>query len=471
MTVGFVPARSFRFPWVALAIGLCSASITTGRAAAEFPLLISESGRHFVDQKKDPFLWVGDSPWGLFLQSDAVLKRYMEDRARRGFTVLQAQILPEEGIGRFAKGLEPFGIPGDFGTPNDRYFDRVAGIVRYAGSQGMLVAINPFWLGCCEGGWRDVVKTNGPAKCLEYGRYLGRKFKRLENILWLHGGDTDPRPWLVEVRSIADGIREAAPTHRLHAVHCGSSSAGRELLATERWLTVKYACSDAVVVEAATQRKQVQVYRDAKIDYETKPTLPFVFGNAGYGAGFGSERGPAAEVLRRDAWWAMLSGAAGYTMGDSALYSFGKGWESTLDSPLSQSISHLGNLLRSARWQRLAPDFDHAWVPGGSGELNGATNPGGAEYVAVAADPEGAMLLAYLPNPRPVTVDLSKFGLPVLAKWFDPANGVFRDVDGSKPELPNAGKHEFVPPSRNSGGDGDWVLVIDGRPNRRPVSK
>ncbi len=384
----------------------------------------------------------------------------------RGFTVLQAQLLPEEGFGKFSKGLEPFGVPGDFATPNDRYFDRVAGIIRYAGSRGMFVAVNPVWLGCCDGGWRGVVKTNGTAKCLEYGRYLGRKFKRLENILWLHGGDTDPQPWLEEIRSIAEGIRETAPTHRLHAAHCGSSTPSRERLSGEPWLTVNYSC-DSSPDSLGVEQKQFHVYRNSKRDYQAQPTLPLILGNAGYDR----ERTPAPQVQRRQAWWAMLSGASGHTAADRPFSRFEEGWEAALDSQTSRSMSHLASLLGSVRWQRLVPDFDHVWMPAGFGDFNETTSPGGDDYAAVAADPEGVMLLAYLPSPRLVTLDLSKFKLPVLASWFDPVSGVLRNVNETKAELPNVGRHDFLPPGRNSAGDGDWVLVLDGRPIRRPLRR
>ncbi len=466
MTFGLFSLRSSFFLGVLVSIGFRWAPFTAMLGAVEFPLRVSESGRYLEDQKKDPFLWVGDSPWGLFLQNDATLKRYFDDRSRQGFTVLQTQMLPESGTGKFTNGLEPFGIPGNFATPNDRFFDRVAGIIRYAGNLGMLVVVNPVWLGCCDGGWREVVKANGAGKNLEFGRYLGRKFRRLENILWLHGGDTDPRPWMDEVRSIAEGIRETAPTHRLHAVHCGSTIPSRELLTKERWLTVNLTVASSPA-DPGVEGKSLPVLLNLKLDYEVRPTLPFVSLSPGYGQG----PTPTDQALRRDAWQGILSGAAGHTLGNPAMLRFSEGWETALSSPASRAMSHLGNLLGSVRWQRLVPDFDHSWMVAGHGEIRDPTRYNGSDHASVAADPDGVMVIAYIPSPRRISMDLSKFRLPVLARWFDPSNGVLSDVSKEKPELPSTGRQEFLPPGKNSAGDGDWVLVLDGRPVRRPLSR
>ena len=69
--------------------------------------------------------------------------------------------------------------------------------------------------------------------------------------------------------------------------------------------------------------------------------------------------------------------------------------------------------------------------------------------------------MAYLPNPRTVSVDMTKFSGKMKARWYDPTNGVFSTIVGS-PFL-NVGTQTFTPPATNASGDGDFVLVLEKR--------
>ena len=65
--------------------------------------------------------------------------------------------------------------------------------------------------------------------------------------------------------------------------------------------------------------------------------------------------------------------------------------------------------------------------------------------------------MAYLPDIRKVTIDMSKLSGQTTARWFDPSNAAFTDI-GS---FANAGTQDFTPPGNNGDGDGDWVLVLE----------
>ena len=58
-------------------------------------------------------------------------------------------------------------------------------MIRLAEKHGLLVILDP-----CE--TIDHLKPmlkNGPKLCRDFGRYLGSRYKRFDNILWLHGND------------------------------------------------------------------------------------------------------------------------------------------------------------------------------------------------------------------------------------------------------------------------------------------
>jgi hypothetical protein len=80
-------------------------------------------------------------------------------------------------------------------------------------------------------------------------------------------------------------------------------------------------------------------------------------------------------------------------------------------------------------------------------------------YVTAARTSDGSLVMAYIPAIRTITVDMSKLAAPTSARWYDPTNGRYVDVSGSP--FANCGAKEFIPPGKNSTGDGDWVLVLE----------
>ena len=110
-------------------------------------LRISEDHRHITYQDGNPFFWLGGTAWELFhrlTREEADL--YLENRAKKGFTVIQAVVLAElDGLQTpNAYGHTPFeGI--DPEKPNKEYFKHVDYIVNKANELGMFVALLPTW--------------------------------------------------------------------------------------------------------------------------------------------------------------------------------------------------------------------------------------------------------------------------------------------------------------------------------------
>jgi hypothetical protein len=78
--------------------------------------------------------------------------------------------------------------------------------------------------------------------------------------------------------------------------------------------------------------------------------------------------------------------------------------------------------------------------------------------VTAAGTPDGKLAIAYLPAITTITVDMTKLGDTVTARWYDPTNGTYVTITGSP--FPNMGTHNFTSPGNNSTGDPDWVLVL-----------
>jgi len=59
----------------------------SGTSVTNLRLKVSANRRYLIDQKGDPFLVVGDSPWSLIAQLDETdIEWYLRDRQKKGFT-------------------------------------------------------------------------------------------------------------------------------------------------------------------------------------------------------------------------------------------------------------------------------------------------------------------------------------------------------------------------------------------------
>ena len=83
-------------------------------------------------------------------------------------------------------------------------------MIRLAAKHRLAVFLDPIE----TGGWLKVLRSNGAAKAYDYGRYLGRRYRRYSNIVWLNGNDfqtwRQPRDDAL-VLAVAKGIRSADP--------------------------------------------------------------------------------------------------------------------------------------------------------------------------------------------------------------------------------------------------------------------
>jgi Protein of unknown function (DUF4038)/Putative collagen-binding domain of a collagenase len=288
--------------------------------------------------------------------------------------------------------------------------------------------------------------SNGPEKLHAYGRYLGRRFKNLKNILWVHGGDYDP-PDKDLVRAIADGIREVDPA-ALHSAHGSPGGAALEYWRGENWLQVNNIYTYEPAVFAALEQ------------YEDPEVMPFFLIESTYE----DEHDSTEWGLRMQAYQAALSGATGHIFGNNPIWHFdGPGlfpaptsWREAMGRRGSQSMTHLCTLLAPIKWWLLEPDINHGFL------INGLGFDKGKRPVAALAH-DGSFGMVYIPSRRNITLDLRRLAGPTVdARWYDPANGRFHPVEGA----PFPRQRVVIPAAAtpNDAGYGDWVLELTSRP-------
>src|SRR5262249_5485652 len=159
------------------------------------------------------------------------------------------------------------------------------------------------------------------------------------------------------------------------------------------------------------------------------------------------------QVLRRQEYWSLLSGAAGQLYGNHYTWQFLSGWKNELDTPGAIQIGYLKRFFESRPWYNLVPDQSNSVITAGMGSF------GTKDFVNAARTSAGPPVLAPTPSARPFTVDMSRLSGPVNARWFDPSAGTFTAIAGSP--FPNSSSIALNTPGTNAGGDADWVLVLE----------
>ena len=425
------------------------AALTATRAPA-FPLSVSANRRYLVDSRGRPFLIVGDSPQAMTVKlSVRQAAGFLADRRAAGFNTVWVNLICNKYTGgrrdgRTYDGIPPFTRPRDLSTPNSAYFARVDAMLRAAARQRFAVLLDPIE----TGGWLKILHENGSAKAFAYGRYLGRRYRRFRNIIWMSGNDF--QSWRTRsddalALQVASGIRAAAPGHLqtveldYHARHSSSSD-------DPRWRSL-------ISLDAAYTYRPT--YAQVLDDYLRADHLPVFMVEANYEGEF-DYTGP--RTLRRQEYWAMLSGASGQLYGNHHTWQFLKDWKTHLDTIGSRQVTYLTNLFAPRRWFDLVPDTEHRVVVSGNGSYSERGIVGDTDHVAAASTPDGRLLIAYLPGKQTIGVDMHRLAHGIRAEWYDPTTGMYQPASARERE--NSGVREFSSPGNNRAGEPDWVLVL-----------
>lgn len=432
------------------------AALALPAADVRFPLSIGENHRHFTDAKGRAFLVTADTAWMLLYRlSPKEQSFYFRNRAQLGFNTVLVQLLSYRPDVKTRSGELPLLEADRLDRLNPRFLDEAEAAVASAAKHGLLVAIAPAWLSCCQGGWRETMLHNGPDVCRRFGEYVGGRFARFKNVMWILGGDRDPGQYAEVVTAMADGIRAAAPG-QLMTAHAGSPRAASEVYPSASWLDVDSTYTYSPEVTSAG-RPQFHVYAASAANYRAQPTRPFLLLESSYEG----ERESTPQIVRRQAWWSILSGSAGQAFGNRPIYQFAEGWEQALNGQGSKDMGRISRFFAQIPWQTLTPDLEHRVLIEGFGTFDSASAKDkkyskGYDYVTAAASEDRRWLVAYLPSRRRVTIRVSD--TTARAMWFEPSSGQTYPAGKLK-----TGEAELEPPDVKRGSGDDWVLLVKPR--------
>ncbi len=427
--------------------------------AAAFPLRTSDNGRYLIDKNDKPFFYHADTGWRTIMaltKPEAI--QYFDDRQKRGFTALHLHIINKEKSGpKNRAGDHPFEKPDDMTRPNEAYWKHVDEVLLAARERGLLVALSSSWFGFNGSGWRKELTVESAQK---YGTFLGERYAKFDNILWVHVGDNDPSDKSDAIRALVKGIREKAPQH-LHTAHVDPEYASRSRFPDETWLDVNFAYT--------YKESYLHVANEWQRPGKQKPIL---LGETGYEGEKNGGKGYIVQGsdMRRQAWWALLSGAQGHAIGSGPIWCFNDNWIKSLDMQGTQSAGHILKFYQGLEWWRLTPDFKQELLTSGGGKS------GTRDYVTSAKADDGSYAIFYLPNPRELTLNVRSLvpadasqknppessNQPYYCWWFNPRDGHFYGSDGKRSSGSAAGirpdQDRIAPPSH--GAEDDWVLLI-----------
>jgi hypothetical protein len=433
-------------------------------------LKVSENRRFLVYDDGRPFFYLGDTAWELFHRLNREeAGRYLQDRARKGFTVIQAVALAElDGLAdpnpyghRPLRNDDPTQPDVQEGPAND-YWDHVDSVVGKANALGLYIGFLPTWGDKWNKKWGTGPEIFTPENAAVYGEWLGRRY-RDRGVIWILGGD---RPVETEahkeiLRAMARGLRKGDGGAHLMTFHPTGGSGSSEPFHDEDWLDFNMRQNGHVA--EFTGR-----YDATRADYDRVPPKPVLDGEPIYEDHPVSFKAPelghsiAADV-RRPLYWDLFSGACGHTYGHHSVWQMwapGRKainnpllpWFEAIDQPGANQMHHGRRLLESRPFLTRVPD-DTVVVT----DRVPTSVPGAGRYRYVATrDAEGRYAMVYAPVGRPFQVRMSAItGARVNAWWFNPRDGKATSIG----ELANDGEREFTPP--DPGEHLDWVLVLD----------
>ncbi|HCO92493.1 MAG TPA: hypothetical protein DIU00_00840 [Phycisphaerales bacterium] len=415
-------------------------------------LQISDNGRFLVRDDGTPFFWLADTAWQLFQRLDrGEVDEYLQDRAKKGFTVIQAVIFWGGVNEKNRYGDQPF-VGGDPAKVNEAYFRHVDYTVDKASSLGLRMGLLPVWAGSHIRPKKALFNLSNKEKAHRYGLFLGERY-RDKPVVWILGGDWPGEGLELIFRAMAKGLAERDGGKHLMTYHPRGGGASSTWFHDDAWL-------DFNMVQSGHSFEN-RNYEMIAEDYRRRPAKPVIDGEPGYEdhpARFDPKYGwLSAPDVRRFAYCAVFAGAAGHTYGCHDIWQFWQPdrkpityartpWKKALQLPGAGQMQYLRRLVESRPMLIRVPD--QALIEGSAMRTT--------DRIQATRGADGSYAFVYIASGKPVTIRTDKLsGSAIKAYWFDPRSGTSRVIK----TFARAKRRQFTPPS--SGKGNDWVLVLD----------
>ncbi|CAD5262960.1 MULTISPECIES: glycoside hydrolase family 140 protein [unclassified Imperialibacter] len=430
----------------------------------QLPLKVSDSQRFLVYSDGSPFFYLGDTAWELFHRLNREdTDYYLQKRKEQGYTVIQAVVLAElDGLNTpNAQGNKPL-VDNDPTKPNEAYFKDVDWVIQKAAEMGLFIGLLPTWGDkLFKNNWGTGPEIFNEKNAAIYGEYIGKRYKDQWNIIWILGGDRNPRNeadvavWNAMAEGVAKGVGgydKGLMTYHPQPHQNGGSSTWFH---REQWLDFN--------MHQTGHCYENNRHEKITWDYNLTPTKPTLDGEPLYEEHplcFNiKEHGVSnADNVRKLAYWQVFAGAAGHTYGSHAVWQMydesrepvnspQHTWKESLELTGGRQMGYVRKLVESRPMLERIPD---------QSMVLGENDPMQGYYISANRSSKGAFAFVYTPFGRVLNLNTTSLkGASLNVSWFNPRTG----------EMTTAVKMEkqpemaFMPPSKGEGMD--WVLVLD----------
>jgi hypothetical protein len=449
---------------------------------------VSTNGRFLETAEGKPFFWLGDTAWELFHRlTREEAETFLEIRRQQGFNVIQAVALAE------MNGVREPNRHGDWPLNNEDpaqlavtpgnnpanayeydYWDHVDYVIETAAKKGMYIGLLPTWGDKVARLWGDGPIIFTPQNAEVYAATLARRYAKNRNIIWILGGDR-PAVYKAKVdgmekdfddipvwRAMAMGIESVLGKEAFITYHpAGGSRSTSQYIQNEPWL-------DMNAFQSGHGARETEAWDWVKRDLALKPPKPTLDMEPCYedhpvnpwDGKWTRQRGYFnAYDVRARIYRGVFAGACGVTYGHHQIWQFLNkdlyepinpgdtiiGWQKSAKAQAAGEMQYLMKLMLSRPY--LSRVADQSLIQSDPGSTY-------VDLVYATRDDKGTYAMIYLPQNKPVSIDLAKLsGSSKKAWWFDPRTG---QATPDKTKLKN-GVQTFTPPA----GGQDWVLVID----------
>ena len=435
-------------------------------------LHISSNGHTLEMTDGSPFFWLGDTAWELFHRlNKEEIQFYLKKRKSQGYNVIQAVALSEiNGLTEPNQYGEVPLINKNPEKPVEAYFKIIDFAVEKAAELNMYIALLPTW-----GRYWSEEKIFNKKNAYNFGKFLGQRYQDRWNIIWILGGDRNPKSEeeYEIIRQMAKGLKAGDHGKHLITFHPSGNNTSLSFFQNESWINFHMA-------QSGHAHRDMPNFLYAMNNKMIKPAKPFIDGEPRYEDlpvrfweiklkddynkhpyPFPESKTPFGYFddydVRRAAYWSVFSGAAGHTYGNGSIWCFWEegrsapivikySWKKAMESPGGKQMQFLKKLIEIYGINNLRPDRS-VIIDNWSGCSN---------YQSALVTKDNRNILLYIPEGNPIKVSRKKLKYgKVYYKWYNPRNGTF----SKKKSMDAPIVMKFTPPTIGKGND--WILVIE----------
>jgi hypothetical protein len=434
----------------------------------------AKDGHHLQYEDGTPFFWLGDTAWELFHRLNREeIKFYLDNRKAKGFTVIQAVVLAEfDGLKKPNQEGEVPLIDLDPLKPNEKYFSIVDYTISLAQERGLVIGLLPTWGDKVTKMWGEGPEIFNAANAMSYGRWLGARYKKYSNIIWILGGDRPPQTDSLDYRPIwralAKGIESTYGKKATISYHIsGGQNTTSTFLHNEAWLDIN------MMQSSHGSGHDVPVWNWIERDYKLVPLKPTLDSEPNY-EDHPVNPWPKYDPLngyfndydvRKQCYRSVFAGACGVTYGHHSLWQFWSVreekinnaifyWRDAIDRPGAFQVGYLRWLMESRLFMQTVP----------AQELLSDSSGVKGDHIRAMKANDGSFAMVYLPVGKTIALKTGLLsGTTLKYWWFNPRNGQSR-LGGN---LAKKDITTFTSPTL--GFEEDWVFVIDDVSKEYPV--